>query len=89
MTGHSTHRRDVRRARMDRASLTELKERRSRQISPWEYPDCPRCWRHIYVDLHQHTDYICYKCDYRFDHADVLLAEAQKESTNAQPALSD
>jgi hypothetical protein len=35
----------------------------NRRNHPWEYPNCPECHRHIFVDRHTHdADFICYKC---------------------------
>jgi len=31
---------------------------------PWEYPDCPECGRHIYVEKAKNSefDFRCHKC---------------------------
>jgi len=48
----------------------------NRLNSPWEYPDCPSCGRHIYVDkapTSSDTDWNCHKCG-RFDSMEVRRA---------------
>lgn len=36
----------------------------SRENKPWDFPDCPECGRHIYVDRFGQGkfDFRCYKC---------------------------
>jgi len=41
----------------------------SKYNSPWEFPNCPECNRHICVDRYGgvEADFICYMCSERFD----------------------
>lgn len=35
----------------------------NRYNHPWDYPNCPDCGRHIYVDRSNSPfDFICHKC---------------------------
>lgn len=43
----------------------------SRRRSPWEWPECPGCDSHLFVDrMHTHQtdgEYRCHQCDRVFD----------------------
>jgi len=40
----------------------------SRHNHPWDFPNCPNCDRHIYVDRSNHAaDFVCHKCSEMFD----------------------
>jgi len=37
--------------------------------SPWQFPNCPECDRHIYVDRYcgAEAELVCYLCNHQFD----------------------
>lgn len=46
-----------------------MSKRDSRNIHPWEYPNCPECGGHLFVDRCRQPayGYICHNCDVRFN----------------------
>jgi uncharacterized protein YbaR (Trm112 family) len=39
------------------------------ELRPWEYPDCPECDGHVFVESagHQHHEWVCRRCKEAFD----------------------